>query len=166
MSRVSIIVAIAEDGAIGKEQQLLCYLPNDLKFFKQTTNGHTIIMGRKTFESLPKGALPNRKNVVITRNKDLFFPNCIMCSSLEEAINSCKDDEEVFIIGGGIIYKQAITLANRMIITHIHNTFQGTDTFFPPISESVWKIVNMEKHHADDKHAYPYTFTTYERKND
>lgn len=164
MPRVSIIVAIAENNAIGHQQELLCHLPNDLKRFKQITTGHTIIMGRRTFESLPKGALPNRTNVVLTSSRALSFPNCVMAHSLEEALSLSKDDDEVFIIGGAAVYREALAIADKLYITRIHHRFDMADTFFPSMDESDWIEIESDSYPADEKHLYPYTFVTYERK--
>jgi Dihydrofolate reductase len=160
---ISIVVAIAENGAIGKGQQLLCHLPLDLKRFKEITGGHTIIMGRKTFESLPKGALPNRKNVVLTTS-GTEYPNCTTCTSLEEALEVCKEDNEVFIIGGAAVYKRGLEIADKLYITRIHHSFADADTFFPTINTEEWTITEQQDFPTDEKHAYPYTFLTYVRK--
>ena len=147
MPYLSIIVAIAQNNAIGRDNQLLYYLPNDLKRFKQLTTGHTIIMGRKTFESLPKGALPHRRNIVLSRNKGLSFPGAERYSSLEEALAHCADDEQVYIIGGGSIYRQALPIV-----------------FFPEIDPDEWEEQFRECHPVDDRHAVAYTFVDYIRK--
>ena len=161
MTKISIIVAVDENNAIGKGNNLLCYLPNDLKYFKSVTEGHPVIMGRKTFESLPKGALPNRRNIVITKNRDLRFDRCEMCGSIEEAIELCKNEEEVFFIGGGSIYNAAIEFADTLYLTRIHHKFEGVDTFFPAIDKSQWEEVWKEEHQADEKNIYDYTFTKF-----
>ena len=163
MTKISIIVAADENNAIGKDNNLLCYLPNDLKYFKSVTQGCPVIMGRKTFESLPKGALPNRRNIVITRNKDLHFENCEMVSSIEEAINLCKDEPEIFFIGGGTIYNEAINVADKLYLTRIHHSFDGTDTSFPVINPATWKEVAREDHQPDEKHKYAYSFITFQK---
>jgi dihydrofolate reductase len=160
---LSIIVAADENNAIGKAGNLLCHLPNDLKYFKKITQGHPVIMGRKTFESLPKGALPDRRNIVITRNTDLQFDNCEMCSSLSEAIELCKEESEIFFIGGRSIYKEAIAIANRIYLTRIHHRFEGADTFFPFIDSSQWKETTKEDHPTDERHRYSYSFVTFEK---
>lgn len=165
MALLSIIVAVDEQKAIGKGNNLLCHLPNDLKYFKSVTSGHTVIMGRKTFESLPNGALPNRRNIVITRNKDLQFRDAEMCNSIEEAIALCKDEDEAFIIGGGSIYKEAVKFADKLYITFIHHSFEGADTFFPEINPGIWKEVWRESHQADEKHRFAYSFVRYEKIN-
>lgn len=163
MSRISIIAAIAKDNALGFENKLLYWLPNDLKRFKALTTGHTIIMGRRTFESLPKGALPNRRNIVLTR-QDIAFTGAERYSSLEEALAQCKEEEEVFIIGGASVYHQALPLADTLCLTHIEDTPAQADAFFPEINPSVWEVTNEEMHATDEKHLYPYRFTDYRRK--
>jgi len=163
MTKISIIVAADENNAIGKDNNLLCHLPNDLKYFKKTTEGHTVVMGRKTFESLPKGALPNRRNIVITRNKDLQFTDCEMASSLNEAIALAAGEDEIFIIGGGSVYEQALPLADMLYVTRIHNQFEGVDTYFPEIKPSDWKVVFDEEHPADEKNKYAHSFIVFEK---
>ena len=136
---ISIIVAIAKNRAIGFENKLLYWLPNDLKRFKALTTGHTIIMGRKTFESLPKGALPNRRNIVLSR-QDIEFPGAERFDSLEAALSACRADEEVYIIGGASVYQEALPIANKLCITHIDDTPAQADAFFPEIDPSVCTI--------------------------
>ena len=160
--KINIIVAIAKNNAIGFENKLLYWLPNDLKRFKALTTGHTIIMGRKTFESFPKGALPNRRNVVLTR-QDITFPGAERYSSLKEALDSCQGEEEVYIIGGESVYKEALPLADKLCITHIEDTPKEADAFFPEIDTNKWKEINRDAHTTDEKHLYPYTFIDYER---
>ena len=159
---ISIIVAIAQNRAIGFENKLLYWLPNDLKRFKALTTGHTIIMGRKTFESLPKGALPNRRNIVLTR-QDIEFPGAEQYASLEAALSQCKAEEEVFIIGGASVYQEALSLADTLYITHIEDTPKEADAFFPEIDPSIWKETGREVHPTDEKHLYPYSFVDYQR---
>lgn len=158
MPIISLIVAIDENNAIGKNNNLLCHLPNDLKYFKSITNGYPVVMGRKTFESLPKGALPNRRNIVITRDKNLKYENCEMCHSIEEALELCKNEQQVFFIGGATIYNEAIQHADYLFITQIHHKFDGADTFFPQISDKVWKMENTIENKADEKNKYDHTF--------
>lgn len=162
MSKLSIIVAIAENHAIGFENKLLYWLPNDLKRFKSLTTGHTIIMGRKTFESLPKGALPNRRNIVLSR-QDFDFPGAERYASLETALEQCKTEEEVFIIGGASVYQEALPMADMLYITHIADTPGQADAFFPAIDPTVWEETNNEMHPTDEKHAHAYRFTDYRR---
>lgn len=164
MSTLSLIVAIADNQAIGKQQQLLCHLPKDLKHFKEITSGHTVIMGRKTFESLPNGALPNRKNIVLSSSEDLSYPNTLVVDSLEKALQECEGEPEVFIIGGAAVYESTLKQADKLYITRIHHSFDGADTFFPEINESDWEETERESYAADEKHAYPFTFITYIRK--
>ncbi len=157
---INIIAAVANNRAIGYKNKLLYWLPNDLKRFKALTTGHTIIMGRNTYLSLPKGALPNRRNVVLSRTaKD--FPGCEVFSSLEKALKSCKDDEQVYIIGGARVYEQAIALADRLCLTEIDDTPQEADAFFPDYSD--WRIETKEAHPKDEKHAFEYAFVDYIR---
>ncbi len=163
MTTKSIIVAADENNAIGKDNNLLCHLPNDLKFFKSVTEGYPVIMGRKTFESLPKGALPNRRNIVITRNKDLHYERCEMVSSIAEAIELCKNEPQLFFIGGGTIYKEAIDIADKLYLTRIHHTFEGTDTFFPDVDTAIWEEISKEDHEPDEKHKYGYSFITFQK---
>ena len=159
---INIIVAIAENRAIGFENKLLYWLPNDLKRFKSLTTGRTIIMGRKTFESLPKGALPNRRNIVLSR-QDIKFPGAERFSSLEAALAQCQTDEEVFIIGGASVYQEALPLADKLCITHIDDTPEQADAFFPEIDPTVWQVVSCETHAKDEKHHQSYRFVDYQR---
>ena len=158
---ISIVVAISENNAIGKNNQLLWHLPADLKHFKEITSEHTIIMGRKTYDSIGR-PLPNRRNIVITRKVGLVIPNVEVVNSLQEAILLCEAENEVFIIGGAEIYKQALTLANRIYLTIVHQNYQA-DAFFPELKESEWKEVAKEHHQADEKNNLAYTFSTLER---
>ena len=161
---ISIIAAVDRQLAIGFQNKLLFWLPNDLKRFKALTTGHTIVMGRKTFESLPNGALPNRKNLVLTSIPESFYDNAFACSSIEDALNLCESQDEVFVIGGAMIYKQTIDIADKLYITEIHHKFENADTFFPGIDLNKWKEVFREDHEADKKHTYPYSFVIYEKK--
>ena len=157
---ITIIAAVAENLAIGKDNRLIYWLPNDLKRFKSLTTGHTIIMGRRTFESLPKGALPNRRNIVLSRGK-AQFEGCEKYKSLEEALAHCEENEEVFIIGGESLYRQAIHLADRLCLTEIADTPIGADTFFPSYGE--WHETVREHHEKDERHAFDYDFVDYVR---
>ena len=158
---LSLIVAASDNFAIGKDNQLLWHLPNDLKFFKRTTSGRSIIMGRKTYESLGK-ALPNRQNIVVSRQADLELFDAKVFSSLEEAIAFCKEEEEVFIIGGAEIYKQSLHLVDKIYITKVHHEFDA-DAYFPEVDFSAWKVIFEEHHQKDEKHAFPYSFFIYEK---
>ena len=161
---LSIIVAISENNVIGKDNKLLWHLPEDLKRFKKLTTGHTIIMGRKTFESLG-GILPDRTHIVLTRdinyNIDSDFVKVIHdITDLEKYIN---DDEEHFVIGGAIVYNQLIKMAKKMYVTKIHKTFEG-DAYFPKINEEEWEVIEREKGLKDDKNPYDYEYMDYKRK--
>lgn len=155
---ISIIAAVAENRAIGYQNRLLYWLPNDLRHFKTLTTGHTIIMGRKTFESLPHGALSNRRNVVLSRSKK-DFDGCERYASLREALSSCDSEEEVYVIGGASVYKEALAYADRLCLTEIHDTPEHADTFFPPYDE--WKEMWRESHDTDERHRYRYDFVEY-----
>lgn len=161
---LSAIVAIDENGAIGKNGDLLCYLPADLKHFKTITMGHTIIMGRRTWESLPKGALPGRKNVVITRNTDFEAPGAEVYHSLEEALQATIQDDKRFIIGGGMLYNEAFELTDTLFLTRIHASFSDADTFFPSFDSSEWKEISCEDHETDERNPYPYSFIELRRR--
>ncbi|MEC3881771.1 dihydrofolate reductase [Parapedobacter sp. 10938] len=157
---VSAIVAAAENNAIGKDNQLLWHLPNDLRFFKRTTTGHTIIMGRKTYESVGK-PLPNRRNIIITRQAGYTAEGAEVVHSLAAALESCAGEDEVFIVGGAEIYQQALPVVNRIYLTRVHVTLPG-DSFFPELDKQRWRLVSEDHHAADDRHAYGYTFEIYE----
>ena len=158
---ITLIAAVAENNALGKDNQLLWHLPDDFKRFKSVTSGHYIIMGRKTFESFPK-PLPNRTHVIITRQKNYTSENCIVVDSLQKAIAICPKNEELFIIGGGEIYSQSIEIADKLDITRVHQTFEA-DTFFPEIDLNKWKLTATEFHSKDEKHNFDFTFETYLR---
>jgi dihydrofolate reductase len=159
---ITLIAAVAENNALGKDNQLLWHLPDDFKRFKNITSGHHIIMGRKTFESFPK-PLPKRIHVIITRQKDYQPEGCLIVDSLAKAISVCPKDEELFIIGGGEIYKQSIEMADKLDITRVHHTFDA-DTFFPEIDLTKWKLTPEEYHPKDEKHQFDFTFETYLKK--
>ena len=159
--RINIIAAVAKNRAIGFENKLIYWLPNDLKRFKALTTGHTIVMGRKTFESLPKGALPNRRNIVLSRTTQ-ELPGCEVFPTLETALDSCKPDEDVYIIGGAHVYEQAIDFADRLCLTEVDDTPKEADAFFPDYSN--WQIAQKEEHEKDEKHAFNYAFVDYVRK--
>jgi dihydrofolate reductase len=163
MKNISIIVVVANNFAIGKNNDLLCHLPADLKRFKQITSGNTVIMGKRTFESLPKGALPNRTNIVISDNKNDEFEGCTTVYSIEEAIEKCYSEKENFIIGGGSIYRQFLQYANKLYITKIHHSFDA-DTFFPEIDFNQWTEISCENNPPDKKNKYNFTFFVYHRK--
>ena len=155
---ISIIVAVAENGAIGKDNNLIWHLSDDLKRFKALTTGYTIIMGRRTYESLPKGALPKRTNVVLTRDKSKSFPNCSMLNSIEEIIEKyASDDQEHFVIGGAQLYADLLPFAQRIYLTRVHQSFEA-DVFFPEINTEEWEIVSREDFQASEKNEYAYSF--------
>ena len=162
---INVIVAKASNNVIGAKNDLIWHLPNDLKHFKNLTSGHPIIMGRKTFESLGR-PLPNRTNIVITRDKNWQAENVEKEFSLEKAIESAKKiNEDIYIIGGGNIYKQAMEFADVLYITEVHHEFEG-DTYFPEIDEEIWEEVDRENFMKDEKHSYAYSYVTYKRIQD
>ena len=158
---IALIVAIDQNNAIGKDNQLLWHLPKDLSFFKNVTSGNAIIMGRKTFESIGK-ALPNRRNIVISTQKDLQFNGAEITSSLNAAIE-LVGNADCYIIGGGSIYQQSLSLVDRLYITKVAANFEA-DTFFPTINWDEWTLVSEEEHHADEKHAHAFSFCVYDKK--
>ena len=160
---ITLIAAISQNNALGKDNQMLWHLPDDFKRFKKITTSHHIIMGRKTFESLKK-SLPDRTHVIISRQNKFYSSDCITVSSLETAISICPKKEEIFIIGGGEIYHQAIEIADKIEITRVHHIFDA-DTFFPEIDLDEWELAFEEFHEKDEKHAYDFTFQTYVRIN-
>ncbi|GHT28006.1 dihydrofolate reductase [Bacteroidia bacterium] len=164
MSTISVIAAVDKHNGIGKKQQLLWNLPFDMKRFKNATTGHAVVMGRRTFESLPKGALPNRKNIVLTTMPPESFIDVFVCNSLPDAFDLCEHEDEVFIIGGAMVYKAAMKIADKLYLTRVHYIFEDADIFFPKINFDEWEEVEHEDHPADDLHAYAYTFHTYIRK--
>ena len=155
---ITIIAAINKNRGLGFENKLF----NDLKRFKALTTGHTIIMGRKTFESLPKGALPNRRNIVLSKGAH-DFPGTECFHSLEEALAHCAEEEDVYIIGGASLYAEALSIADRLCLTEIEDADKEADVFFPEVDKKIWKEVNRETHPIDEKHAYAYSFVDYER---
>jgi dihydrofolate reductase len=159
---ISLIAAAAENNTIGKDNQLIWKMPADMKFFREKTSGHHIIMGRKTYEST--GVLPKRTSIIISRNQNLTIPeNCLLANSIEDAISKVKNDDEVFIIGGADIYKQSLAVADKIYLTRIHHTFDG-DAHFPEIDKSKWEVVSERIHQPDEKNQYAYTFLEYRKK--
>ena len=161
---INLIVAIAENNAIGIAGDLLCHLPNDLKHFKEITTGATVVMGKNTFFSLPRRPLPNRRNIVLTTDTEFTYENTEVAHSIEQLYTLLNDEEEVFIIGGGKVYEQFINTVDKLYVTHIHHTWEDADTFFPKIDPDTWQCVSEEHHEADEKHLYPYTFAEYIKK--
>ncbi|WP_435415502.1 dihydrofolate reductase [Polaribacter aestuariivivens] len=160
---ITVIAAIANNNALGKNNDLIWHLPADLKRFKKITTGHYILMGRNTFESIGK-PLPNRTTVIITRNKNYFKDGCLIAHSLEEALELAKEEEKIFIIGGAQIYKETIKkdLADQLDITIVHKSFEA-DVYFPEINPKVWKIISKEDFKADEKNKYDYSFVSYQK---
>lgn len=162
---ISIIVAIAENGAIGNKGDLVYHISADLKRFKSLTTGNTVLMGRRTFQSLPKGALPNRRNIVLTRQTDAQFPGTEVFPSIDEALKHCALDEKVYIIGGADVYRQALPLADELELTRIHATPAEADTFFPEIDFSEWELTSSTSFDPDERNPHPYSFLTYRRRH-
>lgn len=160
---ISIIVAISEENAIGKQGGLLCHLPNDLKHFKAITSGKTVIMGERTFWSLPRHPLPNRRNIVITDQVGKTFDGAEAVYSIPEAMSKITAEEEAFIIGGGMVYRQFEPLADKLYITHMHHSWADADTFFPAIDPTKWKQTCNEEHESDENNPIAYSFAEYVR---
>ena len=158
---VSIIVAIAQNGIIGDKNSLLWHIKEDMRFFRTTTSGHAVIMGRKTFESLGSKPLPKRTNIVITR-QDVVFEGALTAHSLEEAIRMADGDEEIFVIGGAQIYAEALKVADRLYITRVEHDYEG-DTSFPEFDLSAWRLVAEERHERGEEYEYPFSFQTFDR---
>ena len=161
---ISAIVAYAENFVIGKDNQIPWHLPGDLKYFKRVTLGHCVIMGRKCFESVGH-PLPKRTNIVVTRNPDYFASGCVIKHSIEDGLEEARErgEEEAFILGGAEIYAQSMPKVDKLYITVVHASVPG-DTYFPEPDWDNWVLVSKERHEADEKNPYPYTFTVYERK--
>ncbi|NNU34588.1 dihydrofolate reductase [Mucilaginibacter sp. S1162] len=157
---VSIVVAIAENHAIGKDNKLLWHLPKDLKHFKEITTGGTVIMGRKTYDSVGR-PLPNRRNIIITRQQ-IEIPDCEVVNSVEAALDLCRDEAEVFIVGGAEIYKLAMPITDKIFLTIVHKNFEA-DTYFPEIKATTWNETYREDHEPDEKNPLPFSFITLER---
>jgi dihydrofolate reductase len=160
MKQISIIVAIASNWAIGKNNDLLWHISDDLKRFKRITSGHPVIMGRNTYLSLPKRPLVNRTNIVITDIEGERFEGCITVNSIEEALSHCSETEESFVIGGGAVYRQFLPHANKLYLTRVHKDFEA-DIFFPEINFTEWHLVEREDHGPDGKNDFSYSFLTY-----
>ncbi len=163
MKIISIIVAIASNNAIGKDNQLLWHIPDDLKRFKALTTGHTIVMGKRTFESLPIRPLPNRRSIVITDIAGETIPGCEMAYSIDDAISKMENGAENFIIGGGMVYRQFMPLAHKLYLTIVHKDFEA-DTFYPEIDYSEWVEESKETIDAGDSLGFSYSYIIYNRK--
>lgn len=163
---ISLIAALSRNRVIGRNNDLPWHLPDDMKYFMQTTKGHYVIMGRKNYDSIPEKfrPLPNRTNIVVTRQAGLKLPNCVVVHSLEEAVAIAREagEQELFIIGGAAIYQLGMPLANRLYLTEIDATING-DTYFPDFQKSLWREVSRQHHPADERHAFPFDFVIYER---
>ena len=159
---ISIIVAIAQNNAIGKDNDLLCHIPEDLKRFKKITTGHKIIMGKRTYLSLPFRPLKNRENIVITDDNSDVFEGCTVVYSLTEALSKCNPEEESFIIGGASVYRQLLPQTDRLYITWIHKDFKG-DVFFPELDFKDWKVVSTEDFPDDGVLGFGYSYVVYDR---
>ena len=162
MNQIIIVVAVSENNAIGKNNQLLWHMPTDLKHFKSITSGGTVVMGRKTFDSVGR-PLPNRRNIVITRQKNLEIDGVEVVNSLDSALELASGEEKIFIVGGAEIYKEALPLTHKIELTRVHQEFDA-DAFFPELDNETWKEVWKEDHLPDEKNKFAYTFSTLERR--
>ncbi len=164
MKTIKAIVAVDENGAIGRQGDLLCHLPADMRHFKEMTMGHSIVMGRKTFESFPRRPLPGRQNLVITRSAGWQYPGVTVAHSLEQAI-AMADTDTVFIIGGAQIYEQALPVVDVLHLTLIHARWASADVYFPALDPNQWQEVEREHHTSDHRNAYEYDFITLKRRD-
>ena len=158
---LSIIVAVAKNGTIGDKNALLWHIKEDMRFFRTTTSGHAVIMGRKTFESLGSKPLPKRTNIVITRS-DASFEGALTAHSLEEAVRLAGDDEEIFVIGGAQIYAEALKVADRLYLTRVERDYEG-DTLFPEIDYTQWRLISEQRYERGEEYEWPFSFLIYER---
>jgi len=159
---ISIIVAIASNNAIGKDNRLLWHIPEDLKRFKKITTGQCVLMGKNTWYSLPVRPLPGRANIVLTDVQGEIIEGCTTTYSIKEAVGKCDDSNDIFVIGGGMIYRQFLEIADRLIITHVHKNFDA-DIFFPEIDTAVWEEIEREDHGPDQHNDFAYSYVTYRR---
>ena len=159
---ISMIAVVDQNNAIGLNNRLLCHLPNDLKYFKRVTSGRPVIMGWRTYESLPVKPLPHRTNIVLCDVLDASLPGCIVVSSIDEACARCDGAEECFVIGGAQVYRQMMPLAQKLYITRVHHTFEA-DVWFPEIETCRWRQLSSEWNAPDEKHPYAYSFEVYMR---
>ncbi|MDP4290346.1 MAG: dihydrofolate reductase [Bacteroidota bacterium] len=164
MAELILIAAIDQNNGLGYKNHLLCHLHDDLKNFKRLTSGHTVVMGHKTWDSLSVKPLPNRKNIVLSRQSNATFAAGVASMSVNDLLASCSEDEKVFIMGGAEVYKQFIAIADRLIITHIQHSFIA-DVFFPEIDEEKWIKIKETKHPNDERHAYAFNICEYVRRN-
>ena len=165
---ISLIAAVSENNVIGKNNDLPWHLPADMKYFRDTTTGHCVIMGRKNYDSIPLKYRPldKRTNIIVTRQKNFQAEGCIVVSSIEDALNEAKkkNETELFIIGGADIFKQTMDLADKIYYTKIHHSFEG-DVFFPQIDLTRWKLTSRQDRQPDEKNKFPFSFCVYERSN-
>ncbi len=161
---ISIIVAVGNHYEIGQKNQLLCHLPEDLKYFKRVTGGHTVLMGENTYLSLPKRPLPQRRNIVLTLDKGKVYEGCEMAYSIDEALALCPKDEETFVMGGASIYRQFFPICDKLYITRMKADFPEADVFFPLIDEKDWNLISEEGHTADAAHCCDFVFQVYTKK--
>jgi dihydrofolate reductase len=161
--KLTAIAAVAQNGVIGKDNDLIWHLPNDLKHFKNLTKGHTIIMGRKTWESIGAKPLPHRRHIVITRNAEYVANGAEVVTSVEAAIALIENDDQPYIVGGAEIYRLAMPHVQRLELTYVHHNFEG-DTIFPEFDKAEWELSKEERHETDEKHKWAYTFVQLNRK--
>jgi dihydrofolate reductase len=161
---ISIIVAVSENWGIGKDNELLWHIPEDLQRFKKLTFGKTLIMGKKTWESLPRKPLPGRKNIVLTDDPMELIDLSVTAYSIEDALGKCENTEEIFVIGGGSVYQQFMPFTDRLYITHVHKTTPA-DVYFPEIDPLIWEVIEEEDFKATVRNGISYTYTIYERRN-
>lgn len=159
--KITLIVAAAANNAIGKNNKMLWHLPDDFKYFKQHTLDHSVIMGRKTFESIGK-PLPQRRNIVLTKDLNWSAEEVDVANSLDEVLTYCRDEREIFVIGGAKIYQQVLPFAQKILLTRVHTTLDG-DVYFPELPQTEWKKVSEERHAQDERHAYAFTFEVWDR---
>ena len=159
---ISIIAALAENNVIGKDNDLIWHLSEDLKHFKKLTSGHPVIMGRKTYESLPFKPLPKRKNIILSSQKKLIFEGATTVNSIEDALKECENEDEIFICGGAEIYESFLPYADKMYLTRVHKSFEG-DTFFPEIDYTIWEVDYISKTFKDENNGLKFTFYDYIR---
>jgi len=157
-----MIAVIDNNLAIGKNGDQLVYISNDLKRFKQLTTGKPVVMGRKTFEALPKGVLPNRRNIILSRNKNIYYPDTEIVTSVKETFDLLQNENEFFVIGGGEIYSLFLPFASKLYLTHIHHVFENADTYFPQIKKENWRLISKSTIFVDEKSKLSYSFEDYE----
>lgn len=158
---LTIVAAIGKNNEMGKDGGLMWHLPHDMKRFQKITSGHTMVMGRKTYLSLPSGALPNRRHIVLSRDPSFEIYDGIIVRSVQEALAQCNQNKENFVIGGASVYEAFLPYVNRMYLTHIHASFEGADTYFPSVDYDQWKITDRVEMPADGKHPYAFTYMDY-----